>query len=140
MWSTQTRHTAFGAIGESALPRKKIESDKTKVMVDNTCLSEGREREMPTSREANFATSNVIPYNWRAVYRHTSNIGHTLGNKPVEHSDVVGASPANYIFILDLTSGFFGLGKDNCRTIRETFMFWDTVRLMLEVWRYFPSL
>ena len=30
---------------------------------------------------------------------------------------------SNYIFILDLTPGFFGLGKDNCKTRRETFNF-----------------
>ena len=29
------------------------------------------------------------------------------------------------------------LGKDNCKTRRETFMFWDSVRLILENWRYF---
>ena len=47
------------------------------------------------------------------MYRKTSNIRRTLvGNKIVDHSDVVGASPVgaapNYIFILDLTSGFKG--------------------------------
>ena len=26
-------------------------------------------------------------------YRKSSNISHTLGNKPVDHSDIVGASP-----------------------------------------------
>ena len=41
-------------------------------------------------------------------YRKTSSISHSLvGNKFVDHSDVVGASPfrrcSNYIFILDLT-------------------------------------
>ena len=48
-------------------------------------------------------------------YRKVSNIRGTLvGNKIVDHSDVVGASPvacrrcSNYIFILDLTSGFKG--------------------------------
>ena len=45
------------------------------------------------------------------VYHQTSNISHTLvGNKIVDHWDVVGASPANYIFILDLSPGFNGLG------------------------------
>ena len=32
---------------------------------------------------------------------------------------------SNYIFILDLTQCFNGLGKDNCKTRRETFKFWD---------------
>ena len=45
---------------------------------------------------------------------------------------------SNYIFILDLTPGFNGLGKDNYKTRRETFRFssWDLVRLILEIWRY----
>ena len=49
-------------------------------------------------------------------YRQTSNISRTLvGKKNVDHSDVV-----NYIFILDLTPGFNGLGKGNSKTRRET--------------------
>ena len=48
-------------------------------------------------------------------YRKTSNIRRTLvGNKIVDHSDVVGASP---VFILDLTSGFKGFGKDSRKTV-----------------------
>ena len=45
-----------------------------------------------------------------------------------------------YIFILDLTSHFNGLGKDNCRTIWVTFKFWDLVCLysglgwVLNIW------
>ena len=31
--------------------------------------------------------------------------------------------------MLDLTSGFNGLGKDNCKMRRETFKFWDLVCL-----------
>ena len=79
------------------------------------------------------------------TYCHTSNIRLTLvGDKIIDHSDVVGASPfgaapttssfsnyhwhcSNYIFILDLTSGFNGLDKDNCKTKWETFQFWDLV-------------
>ena len=42
------------------------------------------------------------------IYRQIYNISRNLvGNKPVNHSDVVGASPA----ILGLTTGFNGLGK-----------------------------
>ena len=52
-----------------------------------------------------------------------------VGNKIVDHSDVVGNIAcrrcSNYIFILDLTPGFNGLGKDNCKTRRETFKHWD---------------
>ena len=39
----------------------------------------------------------------------------------------------NYIFILDLTPGFNGLSKDNCKTRQEKFKFWGLVRLVLEV-------
>ena len=47
---------------------------------------------------------------------------------------------SNYISILDLTSGFNWLGKNNCKTRRETLKFWDFVRLISEVWRYFTKL
>ena len=40
---------------------------------------------------------------------------------------------SNYIFILDLTPGFIGLGKDNCKTRWETFKFVDLVCLILEI-------
>ena len=43
---------------------------------------------------------------------------------------------SNYIFIFDLTTGFSRLGKDKCKTRRETFNFWELVRLILEIWRY----
>ena len=46
---------------------------------------------------------------------------------------------SNYIFILDLTPGFMGLGKDNCKTRREAFKFVDLVRLILEILRYVIS-
>ena len=39
---------------------------------------------------------------------------------------------SNYIFILNLTSGFNGLGKDNYQMRREAFKFRDLVRLILE--------
>ena len=42
---------------------------------------------------------------------------------------------SNYIFILDLTPGFNGLGKDNCKMRQQTFKFWDLVQFILEVWR-----
>ena len=64
-------------------------------------------------------------------YPQTSNISHTLlGNKIVDHWDVVGASPVGIapttFFILDLTPG---------KTRQETFEFWDLVWLILEVWQ-----
>ena len=42
---------------------------------------------------------------------------------------------ANYIFILDLTPGFNGLGKDNCKTRRELSRFYELVRRILEMLR-----
>ena len=82
-----------------------------------------------------------MSFNIEAMYRQVSNIRHTLaGNKIDDHSDVVGASPVgaapNYIFIVDLTPGFIGLGKDNCTKRRETFKFGDLVHLILEILRY----
>ena len=64
----------------------------------------------------------------KRLYRKTSDISRTLiGNKIVDNSDVVGASPVgaapNYIFILNLTPGFNGFSKDNCKRIQETFKF-----------------
>ena len=38
---------------------------------------------------------------------------------------------SNYIFNLDLTPGFNGFGKHNCKTRRELFEFWDLMRLIL---------
>ena len=43
---------------------------------------------------------------------------------------------SKYIFIVDLTPCFYGLGKDNCKARRETFKFWDLMPLMMEIWRY----
>ena len=59
-----------------------------------------------------------------------------VGNRVVDHSDVVGASPVYYIFILDLTPGFNGLGKDSWKTRLELFVFWCLVQLILEILRY----
>ena len=73
-------------------------------------------------------------------YRQISNIRRTLiGNKIVDHSDVVGTSPvgaAPTTFSLSAQHhGFNGLGKDRCKTRLETFRFWYLVRLILEVLR-----
>ena len=53
----------------------------------------------------------------KCTYLQTYNISRILGNKLVDHSDVVGV----YIFILDLTHGLNGMGKSNCKTSRESF-------------------
>ena len=42
----------------------------------------------------------------------------------------------NYIFILNLTPGFNGLGKDNYKMRRKAFKFWDLARLILETLQY----
>ena len=55
-------------------------------------------------------------YDILMTYRKTSNKRRTLVG-PCRHC-------SNYIFILDLTHSFNGLGKDNCKTRRESFMFW----------------
>ena len=46
---------------------------------------------------------------------------------------------SNYIFILNLTPDFNGLGKDSYKMRREAFKSWDLVRLILETLRYFVS-
>ena len=43
---------------------------------------------------------------------------------------------SNYIFILNWTHGFNGLGKDNCKSRRESFKCWNLLRLTLEVLLY----
>ena len=43
---------------------------------------------------------------------------------------------SNYIFILDLTSGFKGFGKESRRTVWESFKCFDLVCLILETWQY----
>ena len=67
------------------------------------------------------------------TYCQTFDIRCTLvGNKIVDHSDVVGATPVGTVLT---TPGFIRLGKDNCKTRRETFKFWNFVHLILEVWQ-----
>ena len=81
-------------------------------------------------------TCKIIMYTCKIIQ--TSNIRRTwIGNEIVDHSDVVGASHcSNYIFILDLTPGFNGLRKGNCKTRRESFKFWDLVCLILDILRH----
>ena len=43
----------------------------------------------------------------------------------------------NYIFIFNLTLCFNILRLDNCKPRRETFKFWNLLRLILEILRYF---
>ena len=72
-------------------------------------------------------------------YRQVSNIRHTLvGNKIVDHSDVVGASPVGAASTTSSlsTHGFIGWGQNNHKTRREAFKFWDLGRLILDILRY----
>ena len=65
----------------------------------------------------------------------TSNIRHTLvGNIIVDNRrswSIACRRCSNYIFIINLTPGFNGLGKDNCKTRWETLKFWNLVCLIL---------
>ena len=75
-------------------------------------------------------------------YCKTSNISYTLLSRHLNcwslrcSWSIACRRCSNYIFILDLTPSFNGLGKDNCKTRPEIFKFWDLVCLILEVWRY----
>ena len=82
----------------------------------------------------------MLTTQYHSKYCQTSYTSRTLvGNKIVDHSDVVRASPVattpNYIFILDFTPGFNGLGKDEFKTRWETFKFCDLVCHILESWQ-----
>ena len=44
---------------------------------------------------------------------------------------------SNYIYILDLTHGFNGLGRDNCKLKRPTFKYSGLVRIILEFWQQY---
>ena len=46
---------------------------------------------------------------------------------------------SNYIFIVNLTPSFNGLGKDNYTTRGQIFNFGDLVRCILDVWWYCSS-
>ena len=59
-----------------------------------------------------------------------------VGNKLVDHSDVVGTVPTGNVFFLDLTPGFSGLGKGNYKTRWEALKFLALMWLIQKVWRY----
>ena len=63
-----------------------------------------------------------------AIYCQTSDKRHTLiGNKIVDQLEcswsIAYRRCSNYIFILDLTCGFNGLGKDNCKMRQKNIKF-----------------
>ena len=81
----------------------------------------------------------LITNRWDSKYRQVSNIRHFsrwLNCWSLRCSWSIDCRRcSNYIFILNLTPGFNGLGKDNCKVGREAFKFWDLVRLILETLR-----
>ena len=76
---------------------------------------------------------NVILFLY-SYYHKTSNISHLSGEKycwSLRCSwSIAFRRCSNYIFILNLTPGFNGPGKDNCKTRWETFEFRDLVHLI----------
>ena len=86
---------------------------------------------------------------WQIAYRQISNISLILTGDNIVDSTMLWSLRcswsiayrrcSNYIFILGLTPGFIGLGKDNCTTRRKIFKFGDLVRLIsyvLDILRY----
>ena len=73
---------------------------------------------------------NDLFRNSKAIYCYTSRVFYC---KEVAYGQYkcyghVSRRCSNYIFILDVTPGFNGLGKDNCKSRRETLSFgiwWD---------------
>ena len=79
----------------------------------------------------------------KLTYHQIFNIRCSLvGNKIIDHSDVVGTSPVGAAPTTSsfLTPGFNRLHKDNCKTGRKTFKFWDLVQLILGIWQYYQTL
>ena len=76
------------------------------------------------------------------TYHQASNIRNTFGGKTVfDHSGVASRRCSKYTFILDLTPGFSGLGRGNCKTRRQSFKFWDLVQsIFAVVWWQFAHL
>ena len=65
-----------------------------------------------------------LSFNWHRLHPQPSDIGGILvGNKILIRCSKACRYCSNYIFILDLTPGLNGLGKDNGRTRRQTFKF-----------------
>ena len=74
-------------------------------------------------------------------YRKTLDIRRTLGgNKIVDHSDVVGASPVGAAPTTSSFSTWHLASRDSAkeatRQYENLFKCWDLVRLILEIWQY----
>ena len=94
---------------------------------DDSSLRQGIPCILNSACETVTATQHTANNIWEGNCLQVSNIRRTLaGYKIVNHSDVVGAAPTGDApttsewFILELAPGFFGLGKDNCKTRQET--------------------
>ena len=70
------------------------------------------------------------------IYRQTSNIRRPLLGNNIFGQSYASRCCSNYIFIIYLTTGFNWMCKGTCKTGRETFRFWNLMRLILQVWRY----
>ena len=77
----------------------------------------------------------LIPYPATKLLRYTYTHKWNYSSIRCSWSIVYRRCP-HYIFILDFTPGFDGLVKANCKTRRETFKFWNLMRLLIEMWRY----
>ena len=74
------------------------------------------------------------------IYHKTSNISHTLvGNKIIDHSDVVGASPVGAAPTTSSFSTWHLASRDSVKKAARQFenlLSVDLVQLILETWRY----
>ena len=64
----------------------------------------------------------------------TYNLGYKTHIGRQDHCSSLKYIWGNYIFILDLTIGSNKLRKDMCKVKWQTLRFWNSVRLILDVW------
>ena len=84
-----------------------------------------------------FSIVNDVSFVIAVEYCHTSNISRTfVGNKMVDHSDVVGASPFGAAPTTSSFSTSIYCTKTTARWDWETYKFYDLVHLILGVWWY----
>ena len=74
---------------------------------------------------------------WKCYGRHaTRRYKHGLVTSNLLYKSQLSRQCSNYIFNLDVTPGLKGLGKDNCKTRRNTFKVWNLMCLILEASAY----
>ena len=129
----------------SSLKLKNIVRDHSPCLIWDSYAKQNYNISFPPWKSPVISNTNWLATIWSknpAVYsyRQTSNIRHALiGNEIVNHSkgrSIAWRHCSDYIFILNLISGFNGFSKDNCKTRRETLKLGDLVWLILEVWWY----